>query len=83
MRACSKKTNVIAAYEFATQKLFLKLTDQKDCDTRFLKIYILCYIITFGLFWEYGDRKYILYLAQEKVNTQMNLQKTGFKTVTD
>lgn len=52
----SKNTNVVA-YEFATQTLFLKLTARKDGDKRFLKTYILCYIITFGLFWEYGDRK--------------------------
>jgi len=51
MTACSKKTNVVVAYEFATQKLFLKLTARKDRDKRFLKTYILCYIITFGLFW--------------------------------
>jgi len=35
-----QNTNVVAAYEFATLKLFLKLTAQKDGDKRFLKTYI-------------------------------------------
>jgi len=56
MTARSKKTNVVV-YEFATKKMFLKLTVQKDGDTRFLKTYILCYIITFGLFLGIWRRK--------------------------